>query len=103
MAWWGTGAIEDAADGRAHLMTADTSAVRTGDSLRGPGGPSAELLEARRVGAQAPQPIRYVGDQRRSVAVPLGGIGTGHVSIAGDGSLRQWQLGNTINHRGHVP
>src|SRR4051812_2740252 len=47
--------------------------------------------------------VRYTGDARRALAVPLGGIGAGHVAIAGDGSLRQWQLANTINHRGHVP
>jgi non-lysosomal glucosylceramidase len=37
------------------------------------------------------------------VALPLGGIGTGNVAICGDGGLRQWQLGNTANHLGHVP
>jgi uncharacterized protein (DUF608 family) len=46
---------------------------------------------------------RYAGEARRSVALPLGGIGTGNVAICGDGSLRQWQLGNTINHLGYVP
>jgi non-lysosomal glucosylceramidase len=45
----------------------------------------------------------YRDQARRCVALPLGGIGTGHVSICGDGGLRQWQLGNTINHLGHVP
>jgi uncharacterized protein (DUF608 family) len=45
----------------------------------------------------------YSGKTLRSVALPLGGIGTGHVAICGDGSLRQWQLGNTINHLGFVP
>src|SRR5258708_6351796 len=47
--------------------------------------------------------IRYSGDARRAVAVPLGGLGAGHVAIAGDGSLRQWQLANTVNHGGFVP
>lgn len=46
---------------------------------------------------------RYSGSARRSVALPLGGIGTGNVAICGDGSLRQWQLGNTVNHVGFVP
>jgi non-lysosomal glucosylceramidase len=46
---------------------------------------------------------RYQHDTRRSVAMPLGGIGTGHVSICGDGSLRQWQLSGTPNHAGYVP
>lgn len=46
---------------------------------------------------------RYAGPSRRATALPLGGIGTGHVALAADGSLRQWQLGNTINHTGFVP
>jgi hypothetical protein len=47
--------------------------------------------------------ILYTGEARRAVALPLGGLGAGHVSVAGDGSLRQWQLANTINHSGYVP
>jgi uncharacterized protein (DUF608 family) len=47
--------------------------------------------------------VRYSGDARRAVALPLGGLGAGHVAIAGDGSLRQWQLANTVNHGGFVP
>ena len=37
------------------------------------------------------------------VAFPLGGIGTGNISLAGDGSLRQWQIVNNVNHLGYVP
>lgn len=47
--------------------------------------------------------VPYVGEARRAVAMPLGGLGAGHVAIAGDGSLRQWQLANTVNHGGFVP
>ena len=47
--------------------------------------------------------VRYSGDARRAIAIPLGGLGAGHVAIAGDGSLRQWQLANTVNHGGFVP
>ena len=43
------------------------------------------------------------GVTRRATALPLGGLGAGHVAIAADGSLRQWQLGNTVNHTGFVP
>lgn len=43
------------------------------------------------------------GEQRRSAVLLLGGIGTGHVGIAADGTLRQWQLANTGNHVGDVP
>lgn len=37
------------------------------------------------------------------LAMPLGGIGTGNVSICSDGSLRQWQLHNVGNHAGALP
>lgn len=59
--------------------------------------------EARTEQRSGPLGIRYAGDARRAVAVPLGGLGAGHVAIAGDGSLRQWQLANTVNHAGFVP
>ncbi len=42
------------------------------------------------------------GDARH-IAMPLGGIGTGNVSLCADGSLRQWQLHNTGNHLGELP
>lgn len=54
-------------------------------------------------GKATPPGVRYAGDARRAVGVPLGGLGAGHVAIAGDGSLRQWQLANTVNHLGFVP
>jgi non-lysosomal glucosylceramidase len=38
-----------------------------------------------------------------AAAVPLGGVGTGTVSLAADGALTQWQIHNQINHRGEVP
>jgi Glycosyl-hydrolase family 116, catalytic region/beta-glucosidase 2, glycosyl-hydrolase family 116 N-term len=38
-----------------------------------------------------------------AVAFPLGGLGTGNVSLGADGSLRQWEIHNRINHRGDVP
>jgi len=52
---------------------------------------------------QARQGLVAQGEHLRSFAMPLGGIGTGNLSICGDGSLRQWQVGNTINHIGYVP
>jgi len=39
----------------------------------------------------------------RFVSMPLGGIGTGTVSIGSDGGLRQWQLHNIGNHHGDLP
>ncbi len=35
--------------------------------------------------------------------MPLGGIGTGHFCLCGDGSLRQWQIFNNINHLAFLP
>ncbi|MCC6793262.1 MAG: hypothetical protein IT336_16375, partial [Thermomicrobiales bacterium] len=46
---------------------------------------------------------RYRGAGLRAVTMPLGGIGTGSIAIAGDGSLRQWQIHNQANHLGCVP
>jgi non-lysosomal glucosylceramidase len=37
------------------------------------------------------------------VAMPLGGIGTGNVSLGGNGALKQWQICNQGNHLGAVP
>lgn len=45
----------------------------------------------------------YRGEALRAVAMPLGGIGTGTIALAGDGSLRQWQIHNQINHMACVP
>ena len=45
----------------------------------------------------------YRGEALRAVAMPLGGIGTGTIALGGDGSLRQWQIHNQINHLACVP
>jgi len=45
----------------------------------------------------------YRGDALRAVAMPLGGLGTGSIALCGDGSLRQWQITNQINHLACVP
>lgn len=45
----------------------------------------------------------YRGDALRAVAMPLGGIGTGSIALCGDGSLRQWQIHNQVNHLACVP
>jgi non-lysosomal glucosylceramidase len=48
-------------------------------------------------------PPVYRGENLRAVAMPLGGIGAGTVALCGDGSLRQWQLCNNVNHLAYVP
>ncbi len=48
-------------------------------------------------------PWRYSGERLRALTLPLGGIGTGTVAMAGDGGLRQWQIVNNVNHDAHVP
>src|SRR5690606_41794550 len=45
----------------------------------------------------------YRDEATRAIAMPLGGIGTGTIALAGDGSLRQWQIHNQINHMACVP
>ncbi|HPP73594.1 MAG TPA: GH116 family glycosyl-hydrolase [Armatimonadota bacterium] len=45
----------------------------------------------------------YRNERLRSVAMPLGGIGAGTIALAGDGSLRQWQIFNVANHLAMVP
>ncbi len=47
--------------------------------------------------------LEFTGENLRAVAFPLGGIGTGTVTICGDGGLRQWQIFNNVNHNAHVP
>jgi len=48
-------------------------------------------------------PYTYSGNDRRAVAMPLGGIGAGQIALCGDGSLRQWQIFNNVNHLTYVP
>lgn len=45
----------------------------------------------------------YRAEATRAVAMPLGGIGTGSIALCGDGSLRQWQIHNQVNHIACVP
>ena len=46
---------------------------------------------------------RIAHQDGRHVAMPLGGIGTGNLALASDGSLKQWQLHNIGNHVGALP
>lgn len=46
--------------------------------------------------------MHYTGENLRHFALPLGGLGTGTVALAGNGALRQWQLHNIEIGRAHV-
>jgi uncharacterized protein (DUF608 family) len=50
-----------------------------------------------------PTNSRFAGDARRSTALPLGGVGAGHMALHADGSLRQWQLHGRPNHTAFAP
>ncbi|KAH3765467.1 Glucosylceramidase domain protein, partial [Pelomyxa schiedti] len=45
----------------------------------------------------------YTGENLRAVTLPMGGIGTGAVSICGDGGFRQWEIVNEVYHTAQVP
>lgn len=49
-----------------------------------------------------PQLKHYSGEHLRRVALPLGGIGTGSLSIGGRGDLRDWEIMNTPA-KGYTP
>ena len=44
----------------------------------------------------------YTGEDLRRIALPLGGIGTGTISIGGRGDLRDWEMMNTPA-KGYTP
>ena len=55
-------------------------------------------------GEEASWPVlkTYDGDSLRRVKMPMGGIGTGTISLSGRGSLVDWELWNRPN-KGYVP
>ena len=46
---------------------------------------------------------RFTGEALRAIAFPLGGIGTGTVSLGGFGNLRDWEIFNRRNKGSMVP
>ena len=52
-----------------------------------------------------PAPIgrRFTGQALREIAFPLGGIGTGTVSLTGFGALRDWEIFNRPNKGSFLP
>ncbi len=47
------------------------------------------------------KPYAYASENLREIAFPLGGIGTGCVSLDGRGGLREWEIFNRPN-KGHI-
>ena len=45
----------------------------------------------------------YKGDALRAIAMPMGGIGAGSVSLCGTGELREWEIFNRYNPRAVLP
>ena len=45
----------------------------------------------------------YKGNELTDIAMPMGGIGAGCISICGDGTLREWQIFNVVNGGCVVP
>ena len=41
--------------------------------------------------------MKYAGAKLREISFPLGGIGTGSIGLAGNGSLRDWEIFNRPN------
>lgn len=71
---------------------------------------AAELAESERrydmwlagIDESSPRKV-YSGKALGDVAMPLGGIGGGHISICGDGAIRQWNIFNKCNEAAMVP
>src|SRR5262249_23190760 len=54
----------------------------------------------------APRPApgrRFTRESLREIAFPLGGIGTGTVSLGGYGNFRDWEIFNRPNKGGILP
>jgi len=49
------------------------------------------------------EPRVYSGEHLEAVGMPVGGIGTGNIWIAGDGGLSVWQIFNTLTEKARLP
>src|SRR5258708_29269332 len=57
-----------------------------------------------RTAASRPAPgRRFTKESLREIAFPLGGIGTGTVSLGGCGNFRDWEIFNRPNKGGILP
>jgi len=57
----------------------------------------------RRASSQAMPGRRFTKESLREIAFPLGGIGTGTVSLCGRGDFRDWEIFNRPNKGGVLP
>src|SRR5689334_4307849 len=46
---------------------------------------------------------RFTGESLREIAFPIGGIGTGTISLGGYGNLRDWEIFNRPNKNSVLP
>ena len=81
---------------------AATLATTAGFSVNAPYSAAEDSFSGVSVTARSDRKV-YRGVKLRAVAMPLGGIGTGSIALAGDGGLRQWQVTHNVNHLAHVP
>ena len=47
--------------------------------------------------------IVYNGQKHKSVAFPIGGIGTGSIALGASGELKEWQIFNRVNKKASFP
>jgi uncharacterized protein (DUF608 family) len=47
--------------------------------------------------------IVYNGQEHKSVAFPIGGIGTGSIALGAGGELKEWQIFNRVNKKASFP
>jgi non-lysosomal glucosylceramidase len=86
------------------LVSAGTATMTSGSAVMTQGAEATnEPTGACTRGSDRADRVIYKGENLRSVAMPLGGIGTGVIALAGDGGLRQWQIVNNVDHVAHVP
>ena len=88
---------------RRKFLKGVSTATLAGALGKAEGAAGRESAEAREMSASASDYYVRRGDRLRAVAMPLGGIGTGSIALAGDGGLRQWQVVHNVNHLAHVP
>src|SRR5437899_4197639 len=64
---------------------------------------SGAATSGRRASSQTMPGRRFTKESLREIAFPLGGIGTGTVSLGGCGNFRDWEIFNRTNKGGILP